>query len=43
MMEDVRDYNKEILKQEKTPEQLASWVSGNEVSERNMGRIETEC
>ena len=33
MMEDVRDYNKEILKQEKTPEQLASWVSGNEVKE----------
>jgi hypothetical protein len=33
MMEDVRDYNKEILKQEKTPEQQASWVSGNEVKE----------
>ena len=33
MMEDVRDYNKEILKQEKTPEQQANWVSGNEVKE----------
>jgi len=33
MMEDVRDYNKEILRQEKTPEQQASWVSGNEVKD----------
>ena len=33
MMEDVRDYNNEILKQEKTPEQKASWVNGKEVKE----------
>lgn len=31
MAEDVRDYNKEINKQEKTPEQEASWVEANEV------------
>jgi integrase len=31
MMEDVRDYNQEIHKQEKTPEQEASWVSTNDV------------
>jgi integrase len=33
MLEDVRDYNKEIHKQEKTPEQEASWVSTNQVKE----------
>lgn len=33
MMEDVRDYNKEIHKQEKTPEQEASWVNTNQVKE----------
>jgi len=33
MLEDVRDYNKEIHKQEKTPEQEASWVSTNQVRE----------
>jgi hypothetical protein len=33
MMEDVRDYNKEISKQTKTPEQEASWVSNNEIKE----------
>lgn len=31
MMEDVRDYNQEIHKQQKTPEQEASWVSTNDV------------
>jgi len=33
MLEDVRDYNKEIHKQEKTPEQEASWVETNQVKE----------
>ena len=33
MLEDVREYNKEIHKQEKTPEQEASWVSGDQVKE----------
>lgn len=33
MLEDVRDYNKEIGKQEKTPEQEASWVNTNQVNE----------
>jgi integrase len=33
MLEDVRDYNKEIHKQEKTPEQEASWVSSNQVKD----------
>ena len=33
MMEDVQEYNKDISKQEKTPEQIASWVNGNEVKE----------
>lgn len=33
MLEDVRDYNKEIHKQEKTPEQEASWVNSNQVKE----------
>jgi integrase len=33
MLEDVRDYNKEIHKQEKTPEQEESWVSTNQVKE----------
>ena len=33
MMEDVQQYNKEILRQEKTPEQQASWVSGSEVKD----------
>ena len=33
MLEDVRDYNKEIHKQEKTPEQQASWVNTNQVRE----------
>lgn len=33
MLEDVRDYNKEIHKQEKTPEQEASWVTTNQVQE----------
>ena len=31
MAEDVRDYNKDINKQEKTPAQQASWVETNEV------------
>jgi integrase len=31
MLEDVRDYNKEISKQEKTPQQEANWVSQQEV------------
>jgi integrase len=31
MLEDVRDYNKEIHKQEKTPAQEASWVDSNQV------------
>lgn len=33
MMEDVKDYNTEIHKQEKTPEQVASWVSTSKVKE----------
>ena len=33
MMEDVQQYNREISKQEKTPEQQASWVNGNEIKE----------
>lgn len=33
MMEDVRDYNQEIHKQEKTPEQQASWVSTEDVKQ----------
>jgi len=33
MLEDVRDYNKDIHKQEKTPEQVASWVDTNEVKD----------
>ena len=33
MLEDVRDYNKEINKQEKTPEQQASWINSNQVKE----------
>ena len=33
MAEDVRDYNKDIHKQEKTPEQEASWVNTNQVKE----------
>jgi integrase len=33
MAEDVRDYNKDINKQEKTPEQQASWVDTNQVKE----------
>jgi integrase len=33
MLEDVRDYNKEIHKQEKTAEQEASWVSTNQVKD----------
>jgi len=33
MAEDVRDYNKDIHKQEKTPEQEASWVDTNQVKE----------
>jgi len=33
MLEDVRDYNKEIHKQEKTPEQEESWVSTNQVKD----------
>jgi hypothetical protein len=31
MLEDVRDYNKEISKQEKTPQQEANWVTQKEV------------
>jgi integrase len=31
MLEDVRDYNHEIHKQEKTPEQQESWVNTNQV------------
>jgi hypothetical protein len=31
MLEDVRDYNKEISKQEKTPQQEANWVTQQEV------------
>lgn len=33
MLDDVRNYNKEIHNQEKTPEQEASWVSTNHVNE----------
>jgi len=33
MMEDVNTYNKEIHKQEKTPEQEASWVNTTQVKE----------
>ena len=33
MLEDVRDYNKEIHKQEKTPEQEENWVNSNEVKQ----------
>ena len=33
MMEDVRDYNKEITQQKKTPEQQASWVNSKEVKD----------
>ena len=33
MAEDVRDYNKDINKQEKSPEQQASWVDTNQVKE----------
>tara|TARA_R110000744_G_scaffold56867_8_gene119854 strand:- start:570 stop:1454 length:885 start_codon:yes stop_codon:yes gene_type:complete len=33
MLKDVRDYNKEINQQEKTPEQEASWVSDGEIKE----------
>jgi len=33
MAEDVRDYNKDIHKQEKTPQQEASWVETNQVKE----------
>lgn len=33
MMEDVKDYNTEIHKQEKTPEQQASWVSTEDVKQ----------
>lgn len=33
MLEDVRDYNKEIQKQEKTDEQKESWVDTNQVKE----------
>jgi phage-related protein len=33
MLEDVRDYNNEIHKQEKTPEQQASWVNTNQVND----------
>ena len=31
MLSDVRSYNKEIQKQEKTPAQEASWISGGEI------------
>jgi len=33
MLEDVRDYNKEIHKQEKTDEQKESWVNTNQVKD----------
>lgn len=33
MLEDVREYNKDIHKQEKTPEQVASWVDSNQIKE----------
>ena len=33
MLEDVREYNKEIHKQEKTEDQKASWVDTNQVKE----------
>ena len=33
MADDVRDYNKDIHKQEKTPQQEASWVETNQVKE----------
>lgn len=33
MLEDVRDYNKEIHKQEKTEEQKESWVNSNQVKD----------
>ena len=34
MADDVKEYNKDILKQEKTPEQQASWVEANEVRDK---------
>jgi len=33
MMQDVQDYNKDIAKQEKSPEQIASWVNSDEIKE----------
>jgi hypothetical protein len=33
MMRDVQEYNKDVSKQEKTPEQVANWVNGNEIKE----------
>ena len=33
MLDDVRDYNKEIQKQEKTPEQEANWIDGKQIKE----------
>jgi len=33
MMHDVQQYNKDISKQEKKPEQQASWVNGIEIKE----------
>lgn len=43
MLEDVRDYNKEIHKQEKTEEQKESWVNTNQVKDiLNELRTNTE-
>jgi integrase len=43
MLEDVRDYNKEIHKQEKTEEQKESWVDTNQVKEiLNELRVNTD-
>jgi integrase len=33
MLEDVKDYNTDINKQEKTPEQIASWVDCNQIKD----------
>ena len=29
----MQEYNKDISKQEKTPEQVSNWVNGNEIKE----------
>jgi len=42
MLEDVRDYNKEIHKQEKTDEQKESWVNTNQVKDI-LGELKTNA